>query len=85
MLAPPSAGGFGAAGVPENVSPGDIPEHAASKAPANTTASRHAVRPFTAHADRSTIMRFAPFGLPGQLLTTSAPTVLEHAHPAFCR
>jgi hypothetical protein len=38
MLAPPS-GGFCAAGVPEKVSPGDMPEQAASKAVAKTTAS----------------------------------------------
>jgi hypothetical protein len=39
MLPPPSAGRFGAAGVPEKVSPGDMPEQAPSKAVAKTTAS----------------------------------------------
>src|SRR5262245_46467323 len=80
MLAPPSAGGFGAAGVPVRVSPpGEMPEQAASKAAAKTTANRRAVRPLTSNPDRSTIIRFAPFGPPPTgYLTTAAPTVLDH-------
>jgi hypothetical protein len=62
MLPPPS-GVLGAAGVPVKLSPGDIPEQAASNAAASTTANRPAICPPEADAP-CTIMRVAPFGIP---------------------
>src|SRR5262249_60652642 len=85
MLPPPS-GGLDTADVPVKLSPGDIPEQAASDTAASSTANRQASRPSRVPAPCditrvAPLAAFAPLAFPRQ----DARIVLQHGNRTFSR